>query len=66
MEKFIYVFILVLILLALPYFYQIYKLKTISINDIPDSGSWVESAEAIFTLSGLFRMQIKKLKGPWY
>ena len=66
MEKFIYVFILVLILLALPYFYQIYKLKIISINDIPDSGSWVEVSRGNIYMSGLFRMQIKKLKGPWY
>ena len=63
MEKFIYVFILVLILLALPYFYQIYKLKTISINDIPDSGSWVEVSRGNIYIEWFIPDADKEIKG---
>ena len=63
MEKFIYVFILVLILLALPYFYQIYKLKIISINDIPDSGSWVEVSRGNIYIEWFIPDADKEIKG---
>ena len=63
MEKFIYVFILVLILLALPYFYQIYKLKTISINDIPDSGSWVKVSRGNIYIEWFIPDADKEIKG---
>ena len=54
---------MVLILLALPYFYQIYKLKTISINDIPDSGSWVEVSRGNIYIEWFIPDADKEIKG---
>ena len=41
MEKLFLLVFLIIGLLAIPYFYQIYNLKKITIDDIPESGSWV-------------------------
>ena len=42
MENLFLVVFLIIGLLAIPYFYQIYNLKKITIDDIPESGSWVK------------------------
>ena len=42
MENLFLVVFLIIGILAIPYFYQILSLKKISIDDIPESGSWVK------------------------
>ena len=41
MEKLFFGILIVILLLAIPYFYKIYSLKKITEEDLPDSGSWV-------------------------
>jgi pimeloyl-ACP methyl ester carboxylesterase len=41
MEKLFFGMLIVILLLAIPYFYKIYSLKKITEEDLPDSGSWV-------------------------
>ena len=42
MEKVFLGLIVIIILLAAPYFYKLYGLKQITKSDIPSSGDWVE------------------------
>ena len=42
MEKLFFGIFIVLLLLAIPYFYKIYNLKKISVEDLPESGQWVK------------------------
>ena len=41
MEKLFFGILIVILLFAIPYFYEIYSLKKITEEDLPDSGSWV-------------------------
>ena len=41
MEKLFFGILIVILLLAIPYFYKIYSIKKITEEDLPDSGSWV-------------------------
>ncbi len=42
MEKFLLILLVILLLLAVPYFYKLYGLKKITRSDIPSNGNWIE------------------------
>jgi len=42
MEKFLLILLVILLLLAVPYFYKLYGLKKITRSDVPSNGNWIE------------------------
>ena len=42
MEKFFLILLVILLLLAVPYFYKLYGLKKITRSDVPSNGNWIE------------------------
>ena len=60
MEKLFLALIIILMLLAVPYFYKLYGLKQISKSDIPEKGDWVELSEETYILNGSCLMIQKK------
>tara|TARA_Y100000768_G_scaffold299878_1_gene233637 strand:+ start:2063 stop:3019 length:957 start_codon:yes stop_codon:yes gene_type:complete len=42
MEKFFLILLVILLLLAVPYFYKLYGLKKITRYDVPSNGNWIE------------------------
>ena len=66
MENLFLVVFLIIGILAIPYFYQILSLKKISIDDIPESGSWVKYQGEIYITNGFFLQISWNLKEQWY
>ena len=63
MEKLFLVLIIILILLAVPYFYKLYGLKQISKSDIPEKGDWVELSRGNIYFEWFLPDDSKEIKG---
>ena len=63
MEKIILVLVLVLALLALPYFFKLYGLKKITRSDIPVSGDWIKLSRGNIYFEWFTPDASKEIKG---
>ena len=63
MEKLFLVLIIILMLLAVPYFYNLYGLKQISKSDIPEKGDWVELSRGNIYFEWFLPDDSKEIKG---
>ncbi len=63
MEKLFLVLIIILMLLAVPYFYKLYGLKQISKSDIPEKGDWVELSRGNIYFEWFLPDDSKEIKG---
>ena len=63
MEKLFLVLIIILMLLAVPYFYKLYGLKQISKSDIPEKGDWVDLSRGNIYFEWFLPDDSKEIKG---
>ena len=63
MEKLFLALIIILMLLAVPYFYKLYGLKQISKSDIPEKGDWVELSRGNIYFEWFLPDDSKEIKG---
>ena len=63
MEKLFLALIIILMLLAVPYFYKLYGLKQISKYDIPEKGDWVELSRGNIYFEWFLPDDSKEIKG---